>query len=94
MINSQSILNPLFINKWQKEIKKIMNLEDPEVWNYQTLNYFEESSYQDFEVDGKRYYLFQVGYKVNFEVSGTGKTISVYLIILNITYGLVLNILV
>lgn len=89
-INSKSILNPLFINKWQKDLRQILQLEE-DTWNYQTLNYFEESAFDDYEVDGKRYYMFQVGYKVNFEVVGTSRKLSLFLVILNVTFGMVLG---
>lgn len=91
-INSKSILNPLFINKWQKDLRSILKLDD-DTWNYQTLNYFEESAYDDADIDGKRHYLFQVGYKINFEVLGTFKRLSVFLVILNAAFGLILGIL-
>ena len=71
-ILARSILNPLFMNKWQKMLNKIMNLEEG-LWNYQILNYYEESSYLDYLDNKVRYYELKVGYKVNVEIIGMAK---------------------
>jgi len=49
-----------------------MNLEEG-LWNYQILNYYEESSYPDYDDNRIRNYQLKVGYKVNVEIIGIAK---------------------
>lgn len=71
-IYARGILNPLFMNKWQKTLSKMMNLEEG-LWNYQILNYYEENSYLNYEDNKIRNYELKVGYKVNVEIIGMAK---------------------